>query len=199
MSFLLTKSVILESAENYNEILNNLPIGIVILTQEIQLSLNEYIISNTNKLGRKLLSIPKDNNINKFIKNLSEYQEYSFYHNKIETSLYDHIFQTKELSNKTYIHNNTILYIKVKRYKNNIYIIIDNYEDERKNIQSQFVKNIGYQYLLTLYHEINNPVNSLLSIVNDNINFNSNSANRIELLVYLILEGILLFILNNHH
>ena len=186
MSFLLTKSVILESAENYNEILNNLPIGIVILTQEIKLSLNEYIISNTNKLGRKLLSIPKDNNINKFIKNLSEYQEYSFYHNKIETSLYDHIFQTKELSNKTYIHNNTILYIKVKRYKNNIYIIIDNYEDERKNIQSQFVKNIGYQYLLTLYHEINNPVNSLLSIVNDNINFNSNSANRIELLVYLI-------------
>ena len=186
MSFLLTKSPILGSVENHNDLLNNLPIGIVILTQGIQLSLNEYIISNSNQLGRKLLSIPKDNNINKFIKNLSHYQEYSFYHNKIETSLYDHIFQTKELSNKTYIHNNTILYIKVRRYKNNIYILIDNYEDERKNIQSQFVKNIGYQYLLTLYHEINNPVNCLLSIVNDNINFNSNCGKRIELLVYLI-------------
>ncbi len=186
MSFFLTKSPILGSIENHNDILNNLPIGIVILTQGIQLSLNEYIISNTNKLGRKLLSIPKDNNINKFIKNLSHYQEFSFYHNKKETSLYDHIFKTKELSNKTYIHNNTILYIKVRRDKNNIYILIDNYEDERKNIQSQFVKNIGYQYLLTLYHEINNPVNCLLSIVNDNINFNSNCAKRIELLIYLI-------------
>ena len=187
MSFLLTKSPVLGSVEHYNDILNNLPIGIVVLTQEFQFESNEYIISNSNQIGRKLLSIPKDNNIKKFIKSLNDYQEFSFSQNKKETSLYEHIFLTKESSNKTFIHNNDILYIKVRRNKFNIYILIDNYEDERKNIQNQYVKNIGYQYLLTLYHEINNPVNSLLSTVNEIPgNFNSNSTKRIELLVYLI-------------
>ena len=187
MSFLLTKSPILGNLEHYNDILNNLPIGIVIFTQEFELSSNEYIISHCNQLGRKLLSISKDNNIKKFMKSLNNYQEFSFSQNKNETSLYDHIFLTKDSSNKTFIHNNNILYIKVRRNKFNIYVLIDNYEDERKNIQNQFVKNIGYQYLLTLYHEINNPVNSLVSTVNEILgNLNSNTVKRIELLVYLI-------------
>ena len=187
MSLTLTKSEMLGNVEIYNDIINNLPIGIVIFSQEIQLSKKDYIISNSNQLGRKLLSIPKDNNINQFIKSLNNYQELSLSQNKNETSLYNHIFETKDSSNKTFIHNNNILYIKVRRNKNNIYVIIDNYEDERKNIQSQFVKNIGYQYLLTLYHEINNPVNSLISTINDiGGNINSNCTKRIDLLVSLI-------------
>ncbi len=187
MSLLLTKSVMLGNVEIYNDIINNLPIGIVIFTQELQSSKNEFIISNSNQLGRKLLSIPKDNNINQFIKSLNNYQEFSLSQNKNETSLYNHIFETKDTSNKTFIHNNNILYIKVRRVKNNIYVLIDNYEDERKNIQSQFVKNIGYQYLLTLYHEINNPVNSLVSTLNEiGLNLNSNTSKRIDLLVSLI-------------
>ena len=187
MSLLLTKSVMLGNVEIYNDIINNLPIGIVIFTQELQSSKNEFIISNSNQLGRKLLSIPKDNNINQFIKSLNNYQEFSLSQNKNETSLYNHIFETKDSSNKTFIHNNNILYIKVRRVKNNIYVLIDNYEDERKNIQSQFVKNIGYQYLLTLYHEINNPVNSLVSTLNEiGVNLNSNTSKRIDLLVSLI-------------
>ena len=171
--------------ENMNESLNNIPIGIIIFTQEKN-TINKYKISYCNELGRKLLSIPISNDINKFIKNLNNFHEYSPFDKLIETSLYKHIFLTLESGNKIYRYNEVLLYIKVKRIKTKIYVIIDNYDDERKNIQQQLIKNIEYQYLLTLYHEINNPINSLLSTLTEISGINCSTIKRIELLVFLI-------------
>ena len=171
--------------ENIIELLNNIPIGIVIFTQEKN-TINKYNISYGNELGRKLLSIPINNDMNKFIKNLNNFHEYSPFHKIIQTSLYKHIFLTLESSNKIYSNNEVLLYIKVKRIKTKIYVIIDNYDDERKNIQQQFIQNIEYQYLLTLYHEINNPINSLLSTLTEISGINCSTIKSIELLVFLI-------------
>jgi CheY-like chemotaxis protein len=171
--------------ENLIELLNNIPIGIVIFTQEKN-SINTYKISYSNELGRKLLSIPINDDINNFIKNLNNFHEYCPFHKIIETSLYKHIFLTLESSNKIYSNNEVLLYIKVKRIKTKIYVIIDNYDDERKNIQQQLIKNIEYQYLLTLYHEINNPINSLISTLSEISGVNCSTIKSIELLVFLI-------------
>ena len=150
--------------ENREELLNNIPIGILILNKDKNIN-NNYKITYCNELAIKLLSIPKDNDINIFIKNLNDYLEYSPFEKNNKTTLNDHIFLTKKSNNKIFIHNEHLMYIKVNKVKDKIYVLIDNYEDERKNIQQQFIQNIGYQYLLTLYHEINNPINILLSIL----------------------------------
>ena len=171
--------------DNFNDLLTNIPVGIFVL-KENQDEVNKYKILYSNQLGRTLLSIPKDNNINSFIKNLDDFHEYLPYGKNIETSLYEHIFSTKESNNKIFCNNEIILYIKVKRVKTKIYILIDNYEDERKNIQTQFIQNIGNQYLLTLYHEINNPINSLLCTLNEISDINCITLKRIELLLFLI-------------
>ena len=171
--------------ENREELLNNIPIGILILNKDKNIN-NNYKITYCNELAIKLLSIPKDNDINIFIKNLNDYLEYSPFEKNNKTTLNDHIFLTKKSNNKIFIHNEHLMYIKVNKVKDKIYVLIDNYEDERKNIQQQFIQNIGYQYLLTLYHEINNPINSLLSILSEISGINNLNIKRIELLIFLI-------------
>ena len=171
--------------ENRDELLNNIPIGILILNKDKNIN-NNYKITYCNELAIKLLSIPKDNDINNFIKNLNDYLEYSPFEKNNKTTLNDHIFLTKKSNNKIFIHNEHLMYIKVNKVKDKIYVLIDNYEEERKNIQQQFIQNIGYQYLLTLYHEINNPINSLLSILSEISGINNLNIKRIELLIFLI-------------
>ena len=171
--------------ENRDELLNNIPIGILILIKDKNIN-NNYKITYCNELAIKLLSIPKDNDINNFIKNLNDYLEYSPFEKNNKTTLNDHIFLTKKSNNKIFIHNEHLMYIKVNKVKDKIYVLIDNYEEERKNIQQQFIQNIGYQYLLTLYHEINNPINSLLSILSEISGINNLNIKRIELLIFLI-------------
>ena len=171
--------------ENRDELLNNIPIGILILNKDKNIN-NNYKITYCNELAIKLLSIPKDNDINNFIKNLNDYLEYSPFEKNNKTTLNDHIFLTKKSNNKIFIHNEHLMYIKVNKVKDKIYVLIDNYEEERKNIQQKFIQNIGYQYLLTLYHEINNPINSLLSILSEISGINNLNIKRIELLIFLI-------------
>lgn len=40
--------------------------------------------------------------------------------------------------------------------------------EEQKYIEFNLIKNINYQYLHTLYHELNNPLNALLAISGEN-------------------------------
>jgi hypothetical protein len=57
-----------------------------------------------------------------------------------------------------------MIYVKIRFYNNEIYISIDNYNDERKELQGNLLKVLKYQYLITLYHELNNPLNALINI-----------------------------------
>ena len=64
-----------------------------------------------------------------------------------------------------------ILYIKINEIDNEKYIVIDKYDkyiEERKYIELNLIKAINYQYLHTLYHELNNPLNALLAISGEN-------------------------------
>jgi hypothetical protein len=68
------------------------------------------------------------------------------------------------------------LYIKVNDIGNKKYIVIDKYDkyiEEQKYIEFNLIKNINYQYLHTLYHELNNPLNALLAISGEKIKFDS--------------------------
>ena len=63
-----------------------------------------------------------------------------------------------------------MIYVKIKKVKKTIFICIDNYNDERKSIQKNLIKSLKYQYIVTLYHELNNPLNALQNTIEENIN-----------------------------
>ena len=78
-----------------------------------------------------------------------------------------------------------IFYIKINEIGEEKYIVIDKYDkyvEERKYIELRLIKTINYQYLHTLYHELNNPLNALLSFSGDRNQFTSSdiSNSRIE-------------------
>ena len=195
MTFLLTKTPLLANIDTTHDILNNLPIGIIIFEKDVLCLSDTFKISFANQQARRLLSIPKDN-LKKFLSLLPKYKEYNpITQHETDNNLYNHIFSMNFLSkesSKTFVCPNpskTLLYIKAKHYKSKILVSIDNYTDERKTIHSHFIQSISYQYLLTLYHEINNPLNSLINTVNEiiqNGSCNSNHKKRIELLNFLI-------------
>ena len=195
MTFLLTKTPLLANIDTTHDILNNLPIGIIIFEKDVLCLSDTFKISFANQQARRLLSIPKDN-LKKFLSFLPKYKEYNpITQHETDNNLYNHIFNKNFLSkesSKTFLCPNsskTLLYIKTKHYKSKILVCIDNYTDERKTIHNHFIQSISYQYLLTLYHEINNPLNSLINTVNEiiqNGSCNSNHKKRIELLNFLI-------------
>ena len=207
MSFLFTKTPVLANVDNTYDLYNNFPTGLLILEKEI-LSFNEdFKIHSANLESRRLLQIPKDNNIQKFVSRMKNFKEYNTLTQKeTNSTLYDHIFNqnqflfSKELG-KTFISPSSyriLVYVKVKYYHAKILISVDNYQEEHKNMQSQFIKTIGYEYLLTLYHEINNPLNSLMGTISDIISCGICSIinkKRIELLLCLIQTFLKHFIL----
>ena len=207
MTFLLTKTPILANTDTTNDIFNNLPIGILILEKEIIYLSTGYKINFANILSRRYLQIPKDNNITKFIEKLQKFKEFNIItQSETNSTLVEHIFSPNPLElGKTFISPmKSLLFVKVKNYYNKILISIDNYNDERIGLQNKCVQSIGYQYLLTLYHEINNPLNSLIGTVGDFMNQNElnedfasiKKQKRMELLVFLIqffLKNFILF------
>lgn len=199
MSFLLTKTPILANTDTINDIFNNLPIGVVVLEKEIMFPSTDYKIHFANKLGRRLLLIPKDNNYKKFISKLDSIKEFNLISQReTNLSLAEHVLSQSHFeSGKTFVTpTQNLLYVKVKHYNSKILISIDNYTEERHSLQNKYVQSIGYQYLLTLYHEINNPLNSLIATVGeilnqDEVNGDCNiqsrkKKKRIELLIFLI-------------
>ena len=124
-----------------------------------------------------------------------------------ELSLYHFIFEnhfTKEHCG-TFISSLSMIFVKIKYKENLIFLSIDNYNDERKDLQGNLVKSLKYQYLVTLYHELNNPLNALMNIsddyniesfkkgnkdfVNDNIEIKLKQINLLIILIKMFIKN----------
>ena len=145
------------------EQLNHFPIGLIILEKNI--SNQKYTIKLMNTYAFEILELKKTYDFNKLKKQMIEFKKWE--NNNLEDlNLYNFIFSshiTKEISG-TFISSISMIYVKIKLLNNEIYISIDNYNDERKELQGNLLKVLKYQYLITLYHELNNPLNALINI-----------------------------------
>jgi len=196
------KNAAFETVINNNEsifqnTLDFFPIGLLILEKENDT--NDYKITNVNSYLLKLLDLPKNLSIKVFKERMEEFKQWENNHLS-ETNLKKIIFESEDNQNKiqtgTFISSLSMIYVKIKIVKTNIYICMDNYNDERKSIQKNLIKSIKYQYIVTLYHELNNPLNALQNTIEENINeenhIDQNSVekktrnNNINLLVNLI-------------
>jgi len=172
------KNAAFETVINNNEsifqnTLDFFPIGLLILEKDNDS--NDYKITNVNSYLLKLLDLPKNLDIKVFKERMEEFKRWENNHLS-ETNLKKIIFESEgeEHQNKiqsgTYISPLSMIYVKIKVVKKNIYICMDNYNDERKSIQNNLIKSIKYQYIVTLYHELNNPLNALQNTIEENIN-----------------------------
>ena len=197
MSFISSyNNPLLTSSDNLFDVINILPIGVLILENN-ESSLNtDYKISYSNSLAKKLLFIQKDNDFNKFCINANKFKEFTIGNSNNGITLYEFIFNTKVSGNKKFIFDNNIIYVKLKSKNSKIYLVIDDYDEERQKIQKNYITHMGEQYISTLYHEINNPLNSLLISISQILNNKkTEEAKRIEFLVFLLKMFLKSFIL----
>ena len=160
---------------NHENKLSNFPIGLIIITKEEQ-PLYQEKIEFINYYACQLFQIKEDTNIRELKTKFEEYARLKDnITNKTNCTLNDLIFDSPAFSFE--IENffpfqckhskNIILYIKINNIQNQKYIVIDKYDkyiEEQKYIEFNLIKNINYQYLHTLYHELNNPLNALLAL-----------------------------------
>ena len=164
---------------NNEDKLSNFPIGLIIIAKEPLMN-NEDKLEFLNHYACKLFEIKDSTSI---LELKSKFEEYiklkSNCTSKTNLTLKDVIFQSPpfnfEIENffpfQSKQSKSTILYIKIQDIENKKYIVIDKYDkylEEQKYIEFNLIKNINYQYLHTLYHELNNPLNALLAISGEN-------------------------------
>ncbi len=130
----------------FQNTLDFFPIGLLILEKDNDS--NDYKITNVNSYLLKLLDLPKTLDINVFKERMEEFKKWENNHLS-ETNLKKRIFESEEVQKKiqsgTYISSLSMIYVKIKTVKKNIYICMDNYNDERKSIQKNLIKSIQYQ------------------------------------------------------
>ena len=148
-----------------NDAYNNFPIGLIIIEKEEK----EIIIKEINSYACEIFELYQDS---AFIKLKNQMKKFKKWENNTlqDLNLYNFIFSNHLMKEHcgTFISSLSMVYVKVKFLNNHIYLSIDNYNDERKDLQGNLVKSLKYQYLVTLYHELNNPLNALMNISDDN-------------------------------
>ena len=155
-------------------VLSCFPVGLIILGKEYVKYENklEYI----NKYACKLFGLKENTNFKELMNKFSEFVKLKHNNaNKSKKTLKDMILNYAsfnfELENfipfeSTY-SKSIVLYIKINEIDCEKYIVIDKYDkyvEERQYIELNLIKTLNYQYLHTLYHELNNPLNALLAI-----------------------------------
>ena len=132
------------------------------------------------------------NYLNNLKKDLIKFRKWEI--NKLsELTLYDSIFNNNNKDSiETYFSDYYMIYVKIKFISNYILISIDNFDNERVELRKKIIKSISFQHLTTIHHELNNPLNGLINIIEQ---VNPNIIPQINLSVFLIKRVIKKFIL----
>lgn len=110
-----------------------------------------------------------------------------------DLTLFDFIFNSS-LSNSAdnFYSSSMMIYVKKQVTSNAILLSLDDYGNERETIREKLIKSISFQHLNTMYHELNNPLNSLINSVEE---IDPTCFPTLQLSVYLIKTVIKKFIL----
>ena len=178
-----------QSNFNHENKLSYFPIGLIIITKDEEL---KDKIEFINQYACQLFQLKDNSNIKTLKEKFDEYIKLK-YNSKIKgnTTLKDLIFNSPSfnLEIESFFpfqckySKSIILYIKINDFENEKYIVIDKYDkfvEEQKYIEFNLIKNINYQYLHTLYHELNNPLNALLAISGDKTDKNKYDSSEIR-------------------
>ena len=134
-----------------------------------------------------------------FKKSASSFKETGLKKEKKKNStLFDNIMKG---NSKCYCANyinsqNQIIYAKITEAFDKIYIVIDDFDDDRVTVQERLISSIPRQYLITLSHELNNYFCGLITTLEEiQVHLKQEEIKTISSCVDLIKKMIKLFIL----
>ena len=166
---------------------NYFPMGLMIISKidptscnrndDIQDSKNtkneevEIKIKYINQQASELFEIKENDSITKIHEQLKQFKQYD--KTQIEDETLDSILFNNNENDEFYgsfKNQGTLIYVKYRVKNEDLYICSDYYTEERKIIQNQLFQSLKFQYIATLFHELYNPINSLLFLVDINKN-----------------------------
>ena len=144
------------------------PIGLLVISKIRYKYENVHRLVFVNQYACGIFNITPTIKIDKLRDIFNQYKILGF-KNELGATLDSILFDEKIINEycATFLNSTSMVYIKFRRYKDSIYLIAELYNEERKNIQKKLFTSLKYQYLATLYHELNNPLNALLSMTEE--------------------------------
>ena len=168
-------------SDNLQTLFNIFPVGMLIFEKVTRNNIIDYDLKFINQTASGILGktkIKSKEEIKTILKRFNKLKNFSTLNevylemkDESEENLYSRIFDSTEQNEvetcERYISKEIMIYVKIKTHQHFKLVSIENFNDERLAIQNNIIKNIKTQYLLTLSHELNNPLNSLTHSVNE--------------------------------
>ena len=148
---------------------NNYPIGLVHLTCVSSPSESPITLSHINSFASSLLRLPPSHSSASFKQSALSFVSSPFSDSSDELTLYDLLLSGKASFCSNFVHSNSsqIIHVKLKRTECDIYLVIDDYDDNRANIQEKMISSIPKQHLITISHELKNYFCGVLTSLED--------------------------------
>ena len=175
-------------------IYNNFPVGLFVISKVELLSYrkdtesckesaieseeSDLKIQYINQKAAEIFELNENDNTKKIHEQLSQYKKFD--KNQITEITLDDILFNPNIQNEYFgfFKNNTsLIFTKFKIDNDEFFIYADYYSDERKIVQNQLFQSLKFQYVATLFHELYNPINALLFMIDSNKNKNNNITN----------------------
>jgi CheY-like chemotaxis protein len=171
----------LEDKSKLLEALSHVPVGVIVFKKDIE-SVNASLCF-TNHITKELFDINTQSSLDDVRNKLSEFQKFNIRKSSKrisfdEKNLFNDIFKStnslrfdSQLNNvEKYVNKDRLILVKSRNFiysknyeiENYKIFIIENLLEEKKQIQSNLFKNMKTQFLNTISHELNNPLNGLI-------------------------------------
>lgn len=72
-----------------------------------------------------------------------------------------------EVKEHRFMRNNLFFSVRIQEVEDYLVIIFENLDEEKKQIQNKLIKSIKSQYIITISHELNNPLNGLIHCIDE--------------------------------
>ena len=142
--------------------------------EEIEEQETEISLKYLNEHAKDLFELKEGDNTSKIKEKLKKFklseQNNDDNNNNKDEDLYSIIFHQKENTEfyGSFMNKTMFIWVKFIIKQNNIYLCADYLTDERKFIQNELFQSIKYQYIATLFHELYNPINAILVMMEQN-------------------------------
>ena len=127
---------------------------------------SEVKIKYINQQAAEIFDLNENDNVKKIHYQLKQFKQFN--KNQITDETLDEILfdPNREKEYYGFFKNQiSLIYVKYRINNEDLYICADYYTDERKLIQSQLFQTLKFQYIATLFHELYNPMNALLFMI----------------------------------
>ncbi len=135
----------------------------------------EVKIKFINQQASELFEIKENDDSKKIhlqLKQFKQYEKVQAIEETLDYILFDR--NNDEQFYGSFKSNASLIFVKFKNINDDFYICADYYTDERKTIQNQLFQSLKFQYIATLFHELYNPLNALMFMVEPNQNDDEN-------------------------